>query len=193
MLIQLVEEDQVTHMTELLAQIINFKSNWGKKENVPQVYLLNSIWIKSGKVEECFQTCPLEKKVGRGRWITHCDFPSSCVDSGLTHWTTLLEHQILWTIPSPRNRLRHGLNRKLNPQAPQPEEGVSQWIPTWIQNEKNLRWLWVGTCWIPVHQSRQTVPSSSRDKDFIAFSSKLLQCFTARSFREFYLRNDSAA
>lgn len=26
-LIQLVEEDQVTHMTELLAQITNFKSN----------------------------------------------------------------------------------------------------------------------------------------------------------------------
>lgn len=42
MLGQLVEEDQVTQMAELLAQITNFKSNWGKG-NSPQMYLLNGI------------------------------------------------------------------------------------------------------------------------------------------------------
>lgn len=66
------------------------KATRGKKGNSPQVHLLNRIWNKSGKLEECFQTSPSEKKVGWGRWITHCNLPSSPVSSsGLIHWTTL--------------------------------------------------------------------------------------------------------
>lgn len=121
-------------------------------------------------MEECLQTFPSEKKVGWGRWMTHCNLPSSSqvcfigpplqsLCSTLNCYKPLKQTQT-WVLKD------ESINTVV-------KRRVSELSPTY-KMRSNLRRFWVGIYWIPVLQGRQTVPASS--KDFIASSCKLLHC-----------------
>lgn len=106
-----------------------FWKQLGKKGNLPQVcHLLNRIWIKSGKLEECSQMSPSGTKLGWGRWITAIFLALMFMQVQF-----IGPPDFVFNFEPPTticNRFSRRFNRKLNSWAPQPEKGVSWWILT---------------------------------------------------------------